>query len=324
MDTLRNMQSFIAVVNAGSFTAAANQLSTTPGLVSRSISELEDHLRARLLHRSTRRLALTEAGTRYLNRCRAILASIAEAEVEASAAYMKPAGTLKIHAPASIGQHYIVPALAAFQTRYPTLAIELTLSSDAPDIIEAGHDVAILAVPDVLPDSNLISHPLGAIDSVLCAAPRYIATHGTPRTVDELSEHVCLQLDQPNFPSDRWLLTGPDGERDYRLPAGRFKVNLPDAMAVALHEGVGIGALPALAARALVRSGTLVKVLPDYRLQKLNVYAIYASRKYLDAKVRRWIEFARDWMTHATGTAADPVDTVLREERAAELSANAI
>jgi DNA-binding transcriptional LysR family regulator len=174
------------------------------------------------------------------------------------------------------------------------------LSQSMPDMLEEGHDVAILAAPDALPDSNFISHPLGVIDSVLCAAPRYVESHGKPRTVEALTEHVCLQVAQPNTPSDRWLLVGPEGEREFPLPANRFKVNQPDAMAVALHEGVGIGALPTLAARSSLRTGSLIRVLPDYQLQKLKVYGVYASRKYLDAKIRTWIDFARDWITNAT------------------------
>jgi DNA-binding transcriptional LysR family regulator len=300
MDTLRNMKTFVAVVDAGSFTAAANQIAATPGVVSRSISELEDHLRTRLLHRTTRRIALTEAGERYLNRCRDILAAVAEAEVEASAAHTQAAGTLKVFALASIGQHYIVPALAAFQARHPELTIDLTLSHTVPDMLEEGHDVVMLPVPDTLPDSNFVSHSLGAIDSVLCAAPRYIEAHGAPRTLQDLSDHVCLQLAQANFPADRWRLIGPEGECDFALPAGRFRVNMPGALSAALHEGVGIGALPLLSAQASLRSGALVRVLPDYRLHKLNVYALYASRKYLDAKIRRWVDFAREWIAEAT------------------------
>jgi DNA-binding transcriptional LysR family regulator len=294
------MKTFVVVVDAGGFTAAANQMSTSPGVVSRSIAELEAHLHTRLLQRTTRKLALTEAGARYLNRCRDILASITEAEVEALAAHTTPVGTLKVCALASIGQHFIVPVLAAFQARYPELTIDLVLSHDVPDMLEAGHDVAILAAPDTLPDSSFVCQRLGVIDSVLCAAPRYLKTHGAPCTVDELSQHMCLQLTQPCFPTDRWRLSGPEGECDYLLPAGRFKVNLPEAMAVALHEGVGIGPMPSHVVCNALRSGALIKVLPGYRLHRLNVYAVYVSRKYLDAKIKSWIDFAREWAANAT------------------------
>ncbi|HVE06279.1 MAG TPA: LysR family transcriptional regulator [Paraburkholderia sp.] len=306
MDMLRNMKIFVEVAESGSFTAAANQLDTTTGYVSRSISELEAHLRTRLLNRTTRRIALTEAGERYLSRCHAILSSVAEAEAEASDAHAKPVGTLKVHAMSSIGQNYVVPAVAAYQERYPAVTVDLTLSQGVPDLLEEGYDVALRVTPDTLPDSNYISHQLGTVRSVLCASPSYLEVHGIPKTVEDLSHHMCLQVAMPIFPSERWTLVGPEGEHEFALPHTRFKVNVPDALAVALHEGMGIGALPTLSVRAAFRNGSLVRVLPEYRLQQyLNVYAVYASRQYLDAKIKTWIEFLKEW-----------VADVLREDEA--------
>lgn len=293
MDVVRSMKIFIAVAEAGSFTAAALALDATTGYVSRTVSELETHLRTRLLNRTTRRIALTQAGERYLSRCRAILASIEEAQAEASQAHSTPSGTLRVHAMASIGQNYVVPAVAAYQRRYPDVAVDLTLSQNVPDLLEEGYDVALRVSPTTLPDSNYVSHALGAVRGILCASPDYLAAHGAPRSVDDLARHTCLQVALPVFPSDKWRLIGPDGERVVPLPEHRFKVNVPDAMAVALHEGMGIGALPTLAARASLRAGILVRVLPDYHLQTLNIYAIYASRQYVDAKIRTWIECVR-------------------------------
>ena len=299
MDAVRSMKIFIAVAEAGSFTAAALELDATTGYVSRMISELEARLRTRLLNRTTRRLALTEAGERYLNRCRDILASIEEAEAEASQAHATASGTLRVHAMASIGQNYVVPAVAAYQRRYPDVAVDLTLSQNVPDLLEEGYDVALRVSPGPLPDSNYISHQLGAVRGVLCASPAYLEEHGTPNTIDDLAQHMRLQVALPVFPADHWRLIGPDGEHDVPLSRHRFKVNVPDAMAVALHEGMGIGALPTLAARAALRAGTLVRVLPDYHLQTLNIYAIYASRQYVDAKIRTWIDCVRDSIADA-------------------------
>jgi DNA-binding transcriptional LysR family regulator len=294
MDTIRNMKIFVEVAEAGSFTAAANQLDATTGYVSRSVSELEAHLRTRLLNRTTRRIALTEAGERYLHRCHAILASVLEAEAEASDAHAKPVGTLKVHAMSSIGQNYVVPAIAAYQERYPAVTVDLTLSQNVPDLLEEGYDVALRVSPDALPDSNYISHKLGTVQSVLCAAPVYLEKHGIPTSVDDLAHHICLQVAMPIFPSERWLLIGPEGERELQLQNARFKVNVPDAMAAALHEGMGIGALPTLTIRSAFKSGSLIRVLPDYHLQHLHIYAVYASRQYLDAKIKTWIDFLRE------------------------------
>ncbi|WP_207002331.1 LysR family transcriptional regulator [Trinickia mobilis] len=302
MDTLRNMRIFVEVAETSSFTAAARQLDTSTGFVSRSVSELESHLRTRLLNRTTRRLALTEAGERYLVRCQGILASIDAAEAEASDARAKPVGVLRVHAMACIGQSYVVPAVAAYLEHYPSVNVDLTLSQNVPDLLEDGYDVALRLTPNTLPDSNYISHKLGVVDSVLCAAPRYLELHGKPSSVADLSNHKCLQVALPILPSDRWVLVGPNGVDEYRLPDGRFKVNVSDAMAVALQEGMGIGPLTMKAVRSSLRNGSLVRVLPEYRLQELNLYAVYASRQYLDAKIKTWVEFLRGWIADALNT----------------------
>jgi DNA-binding transcriptional LysR family regulator len=299
MDMLRVMKVFVEVAEAGSFTSAANHLELTTGYVSRSIMELETHLRTRLLNRTTRRTVLTDAGERFLGRCRAILASVVDAEAEALEAQAKPAGTLRIHAMASIGQNYVVPAIAAYQERYPAVTVDLTLSQNVPDLLEEGYDVALRLSPVTLPDSNYISHHLGTMHGVLCASPVYLAARGTPRSIAELSNHQCLQVAMAIFPAERWRLIGPDGEHEVQLPETRFKVNLPDALAAALQEGMGIGALPTLTIRSLFKSGALVRVLPDYHLQTLNIYTVYASRQYLDAKIRTWVDFSREWVENA-------------------------
>ncbi|KAA1002464.1 LysR family transcriptional regulator [Paraburkholderia panacisoli] len=302
MDTFRNMKIFVEVAEAGSFTAAANQLGNTTGYVSRSISELESHLRTRLLNRTTRRIALTEAGERYLQRCYAITASVAEAEAEASNAHAQPVGTLRVHALTSLGQNYVVPAVAAYQERYPAVTVDLTLSQNVPDLLEEDYDVALRVTSGELPDSAYISRRLGTFYSILCASPKYLEIHGMPQTIDDLSNHTCLQVAMPIFPADRWHLEDVSGEHEFVLPDGRFKVNVPDAMAVAVLEGMGIGALPTFTVRSLLGSGSLKRVLPDYQLQTLNVFALYASRQYLDAKIKTWIEFLRDWTDGALST----------------------
>ena len=136
MDTLQNMRVFVRVVEAGSFTAAAQSLNSTTGAMSRAVSELEAHLRTRLMNRSTRRLALTTAGERYLARCRQILADVDTAEEEASCAHERPTGALRMHSYASIGQHYVLPAISRYRALYPEVTVELTLSQRMPDLFE--------------------------------------------------------------------------------------------------------------------------------------------------------------------------------------------
>ncbi len=169
MDTLQNMRVFVRVVDAGSFTAAAQQMNSTTAYASRAVSDLEAHLRTRLLNRTTRRIALTEAGERYLQRCEQILAYVDQAEAEAGDAHARPSGKLKVHCFTSLGQHYLVPAIARYRERYPDVHVELTLAQRMPDLLDEGYDVAIVVGRD-LPDSGLVSQRLGESHSVVCAS----------------------------------------------------------------------------------------------------------------------------------------------------------
>ncbi len=294
MDTLQMMRIFVRVAEEGSFTSAAQRLDITTAYASRSVAQLETHLRTRLLNRSTRRIALTDAGQRYLDRCQRILGYIDEAEAEAADAQAKPSGRLHVHATTSFGQAYLVPAVVRYRQRYPSVAVEITLSQHVPDIIDEGYDVSLQLSVAELPDSGLVSQRLGDVHSVLCASPAYLKERGTPRTVRDLEAHSCLQIVTPIFPRDRWHLDGPDGRETFELPLPDFQVNIADALGAALRAGLGIGSLPMSTAVPALASGALVRVLPEYRLQKLTVYTLYASRQYLDAKIRTFVDFLRE------------------------------
>ncbi|MNZ36321.1 HTH-type transcriptional regulator DmlR [compost metagenome] len=293
MDILFNMRSFVCVAETGSFTAAAARLDLSTSYVSRAVATLETHLRARLLHRTTRRLVLTEAGQRYLLRCQQILGYIEEAEAEASDAHARPAGNLKVHAMTGIGHHYLIQAAAEYSETYPEVSFDLTLANRTTDILDEGYDVSVITARE-LPDSGFISKQLGSTYSVLCAAPGYLARHGTPAQPSELQQHRCLRLVYPVMSLDHWLLDGPDGQELVTVEHTHFQVNTVDAMTVALRAGMGIGALPVYSALQSLQDGSLVRVLPGHTLYPLGVYALYPSRQYLDAKIRTWVEFLRD------------------------------
>ncbi|HEY3599223.1 MAG TPA: LysR family transcriptional regulator [Paraburkholderia sp.] len=293
MDTLQNMRVFVRVVEAGSFTAAAQHLNTTTAYASRAISDLEAHLRTRLLNRTTRRIALTEAGERYLQRCEQILAYVDQAEAEASDAHARPSGKLKVHAMTSFGQHYVVPAVGRYQQRYPDVHIELTLAQRVPDLLDEGYDVA-LVLAQHLSDSGFVSQRLGSAFSIICASPDYLARRGVPKVPADLRGHTCLRMVTPVFPVDEWSFDGPNGQETLALGPATFQVNVAEALAVGVGEGMGVGLLPIYSAIAGLRSGDLVWVLPEYTSQEMNLYALYASRQYLDAKIRTWVEFLRD------------------------------
>ncbi|MNZ79968.1 HTH-type transcriptional regulator DmlR [compost metagenome] len=295
MDILFNMRAFVCVAETGSFTAAAARLDLTTSYVSRAVATLETHLRTRLLHRTTRRIALTEAGQRYLMRCEQILGYIEEAEAEASDAHARPAGTLKVHAMTGIGQHYLIDAAAEYNAKYPDVSFDLTLANRTTDILDEGYDISVVIARE-LPDSGFISKQLGKTYSVLCAAPSYIDKHGFARQPADLARHRCLRLVNSVMSLDKWLLDGPDGEELVTVSQTPFQVNTADAMSVALKAGMGIGALPVYSALQSLQDGSLVRVLPNHRLFQLGVFALYPSRQYLDAKIRTWVEFLREYM----------------------------
>jgi DNA-binding transcriptional LysR family regulator len=291
MDTLQNMRVFVRVVEAGSFTAAAQSLNSTTGAMSRAVSELEAHLRTRLMNRSTRRLALTTAGERYLQRCRQILADISSAEEEASCAHERPSGVLRMHSYASIGQHYVLPAISRYRALYPDVTVELNLSQRMPDLYEGSSDVSLVTA-STLPNSDLVSLLLGVTFNILCASPGYIRTHGEPHYPKDLTGHECVILQTPAFPANEWVLDGPGGSETLEVH-GPVQVNIAESLVVGIREGMGIGMLPLYAAIDGLRDGTLVRVLPEHTLQKMTIYALYPSRKFVDAKTRTWVEFLR-------------------------------
>lgn len=293
MDTLQNMRVFVRVVEAGSFTGAAQHLNTTTAYASRAVSDLEAHLRTRLLNRTTRRIALTEAGERYLQRCEQILAYVDQAEAEAGDAHARPSGKLKVHAMTSFGQHYAVPAVGQYQALYPDVHVELTLAQRMPDLLDEGYDVALVLATD-LPDSGFVSQRLTSAFSIACASPAYLERYGVPQTPRDLVNHRCLQLVTPVFPASQWQFTGPSGLETIDLGPATFQVNVAEAMAVGVREGMGVGLLPIYSAISGLRSGELVWILPEYRSQEMTVFAMYPSRQYLDAKIRTWVEMLRE------------------------------
>ncbi len=302
MDTLQNMRVFARVVEAGSFTAAAQSMNSTTGAMSRAVSELEARLRTRLMNRSTRRLALTSAGENYLRRCRQILADVDKAEEEASCAHERPAGVLRMHSFASVGHHYVLPALTLYRQQYPDVSVELTLSQRMPDLFDGTSDMAVVTASS-LQDSELVSHLLGSTFSILCASPDYLRAHSAPQRPQELIEHDCLTLQTPAFPTHEWLLEGADGVEQIHV-SGPVQTNTAESLALAIRAGIGIGMLPLYAAIDALCDGTLVRVLPGHILQKMNIYALYPSRRFVDAKVRTWVEFLR---THVPGVVARDV-----------------
>lgn len=292
MDTFQTLRFFVAVAQSGSFTAAAALLNTTTTNVSKAITALEARLQTRLINRTTRRLALTEAGTRYLQRCERILDEVREADEEAGTAHVKPSGRLKIHTMSAIGNHYVIGAIARYRETQPSVMFDLSLTNRVPDLLEEGFDMSIVLARE-LPDSGFVAQRLGSTCSILCASPGYAEKRGLPATPSELDGHDCLRIVNTVMPVENWKFNGPDGVETINVPLSPFHVNTADGMTIAIKNGMGIGIQPIASAVEGLKAGTLVRVLPDYHLEELSLFAIYPSRKFVDAKIRTWVEFLK-------------------------------
>lgn len=289
------MRFFVAVAQTGSFTAAAQMLDTTTTNVSKAVTSLEARLQTRLINRTTRRLALTEAGVRYLQRCEKILEEVREADEEAGTAHITPVGRLKIHAMSAIGNHYVIDAIAKYRETHPSVMFDLTLTNRLPDLLEEGYDMSIVLARD-LPDSGFVAQRLGITYSILCASPAYLKKRGHPDSPGSLGAHDCLRIVNTVMPVENWAFEGPDGVETVNVPVSPFHVNTADAMTVAIKNGMGIGIQPIASAVDGLRAGTLVRVLPDYHFEEFNLFAIYPSRKFVDAKIKTWVEFLKDYI----------------------------
>lgn len=285
MDTLHSMRVFVRVIDCGSFTAAAHALDLSTAQVSRLVSELEQQLQARLLHRTTRRLALTEVGERYLQRCRQILGEVDEAAAEARGAHINPSGRLRVQSMTGLGLQHLTGLIARYSERYPQVVVDLTLSQRHPDLLEDGQDVVITFARE-LPDSQMVAQLLGPMFSVLCASPAYLAQHGVPRQPADLQGHRMLRLLDP---LQQDAVDAELGE----LPAECFQVNVAESLVKAAQAGMGVCLLPSFVAGPSMRDGSLLRLLPERRLRQRSIYAIYPSRRFLDAKIRTWVDFLK-------------------------------
>jgi len=288
MDVLRSMRIFERVAVGASYTSAARELNMSTGAVSRVIFDLEQHLATRLLHRTTRRIVLTPAGKRYLARCHSILESLDEAEAEAKSIHLSPSGCLRVHASQSLAQHYLVPAVRSYRARHPSVQVGLTLS-DAPVNLLAGEfDMAVVAI-EVLHDSSLIGTCLGRSHSVMCASPEYLDTHSKIHRLADISNHSLIWLSPAWSDSVELKSHGSTGcETVTAKPA--LCISSQSSLVDAIELGMGVGLLPLHAAVDAFRDNRLVHILPSCQFERVGIYALFASKLFLDAKVRTWVE----------------------------------
>ncbi|MDN7600105.1 LysR family transcriptional regulator [Burkholderia gladioli] len=292
MDKFHNMSVFAKVVEMGSFTAVANHLDTTVGNISRAVSTLEEALNTRLLHRSTRRLTITDAGRRFYERSAAILADLEHAEAEARDALLEPRGLLRVHCVPGLGRDLVTRAVLAYREAFPQVTVDLRLSQRMPNLLEDQLDISIV-IARALPDSAYVSQQVGTSHCVLAASPAYLAAHPAPERPEDLVDHRCVLLGTVDYAPDVWQLEGAGGETVFRPTGPHFSVNDMEAMGTALEAGAGIGLLAGYAALDALRAGRLQRVLPGYHTWRRKVFVMYSSRQFVDARIKRFVEFVR-------------------------------
>jgi DNA-binding transcriptional LysR family regulator len=254
---------FAKVAEARSFAGAATQLSLSKATVSKAISRLEERLGTRLFNRTSRRLALTDAGRQLATRAAAILAEGEAAESEVMAQSVSPRGLVRLAVPMSFGVQHVAPILPEFLTRYPDVQVDLHLSDALVDLIGEGFDAALRIA--TLPDSSLVARRLCSVTPHLVAAPSYLARRGAPKHPLQLAEHACLGYAYQRSP-DTWRFTHKSGEVASVRTAGPLRVNNGEAMMPALIAGLGLGVLPDFILRDALKQQSLKIVLPEWSL----------------------------------------------------------
>lgn len=287
MDRLDAMRCFARVVTSGSYAGAARQLGLTRSAVSKAVSELEQHLGARLLDRTTRRVTPTEAGRAYHERITAILADVEETEAAVSRLHEEPKGLLRINAPMSFGTLYLSSAIAEFMVAYPELRVEAIMNDRFIDPLEEGVDVTVRI--GVLRDSSLIARKLAPARRVLAASPDYLERHGVPRTPGDLASHRALYFGHASGPQ-RWQLQHGGEIENVPIDAVLYSNN-GDVLHAAAVNGNGITLLPTFILGPDIAAGRLSVVLPDYPPVGLTIYALYAPNRFLAAKTRVFVDF---------------------------------
>ncbi len=290
MDRLSLMETFVRVAELGSFSRAADRLGLSRSVVSKYLSALEDHLGARLVNRTTRRLSLTEVGEAYLDRCQRILADLEEAEQAVGSLHGEPRGTLRINAPMSFGFLHLAPALPRFLEAHPGLSVDVTLNDRFVDLLEEGFDLGVRI--GSLSDSSLIARKIAPLHLVLCASPEYLARRGMPATLDDLAEHDHLSYSLSRG-GDVWTLEGANGETVAVPVRPHVRINNGDALMAAALGGAGILYSPTFICHEALRAGRLVRVLPDWGRQAGAIHVVYPHSRHLSAKVRVFADFLK-------------------------------
>ena len=293
MDTLGAMRTFVAIVDGGSLTAAADTLDRSQPAVVRSLAALERHLGARLLQRTTRRMSLTPEGSEYLQRCRQILNDVDEAERAARQDDADPYGPVRITAPVQFGQMHIAPLLTQFVEEFERISVELLLLDRNVNLVDEGIDLAIRIGP--LPDSGLIALPVGEVKRVVCAAPTLLDHTGIPDIPQQLAELPCIRV-RNLARAGTWSFRNGSKELHVKVE-GRFLCNQIAAAIGACIDGAGFGQFLSYQVKDALRNGQLKRVLPSYEMPALPVNIVYPGGRFVTVRQRAVTRFLREQLS---------------------------
>lgn len=287
MDRFLEMRTFNTVVETGSFVGAADTLGFSKAAVSRYVGDLEARLGVGLLHRTTRRLSLTEEGEVFYARSKDLLAGLEEAESELNSRSVAARGLLRVNAPVTFGIRNLAPLWGAFRELHPQVDLDVTLSDRVVDLIEEGYDLTIRIA--TLPSSTLISKKLASTRMTLCASPQYLAKHGVPRHPHDLASHAVISYSHWST-GNEWHFDGPKGRVSVKIRPWISSNNGDTCRAAALaHQGIVLQ--PNFLVGPDIAAGALVGLMREYRALELGIYALYPTRKHVAPKVRALIDF---------------------------------
>lgn len=294
MDRLHSMRVFSRVIEEGSFAGAARQLNLSAAVVTRLVADLEEHLGARLINRTTRRLALTDTGELYLDRVRQILTEVEEAEALASAATSDPRGHLRVLAPPAFAVHQIAKHLPRFRALYPRVTLELVVPGPV-ETVDENFDISIIQVGKQALDGDFVARLLARSEVITCASPEYLDRMGRPVHPNELPMHEAMlpsHMREITFHRGDWGDDEPSGESFTLVPSKPALSTIhSDTMYAAALAGMGISGLPSYVVEDALLEHALERVLPEWRVLTLRLYAAMPTRKYVPARTRAFIDF---------------------------------
>ncbi len=287
MDRITAAEVYVQIVERGSMAAAANALDMSRAMVTRYLAQMETWADARLLHRTTRRLSMTSAGEQALARCRRMLAVAAEMAEPLPEDADAVRGLLRVACAQSLAQEVLASAMTEFLRLHPLASIDLCIDARPVNLVEDRIDLAIRITNDL--DPNLIARKFGDCPSVICAAPAYLAAHGTPQRPEDLGLHNCLTYSY--FGRSLWEFDSSTGERISVPVGGNLSANESQVLLAAAVQGAGIALQPAYATARMLESGQLVALLPAFRPQALGIHAVFQSRRQMPTVLRTLLDF---------------------------------